>query len=226
MRGERGFYKKERPDKALIAGLEKEWFETLGGYAADRERIGLCFAELVARHTEKGRFYHDLGHVSTLLRLASERVEKIADPKAVRLAIWFHDAVYDPKRADNEEKSARLARTELTRLELPAGRIRKITRMIRATAKHLADGLDADGRLFLDLDLSILGAEKERYQSYRRAIRREYAFVPEAVYRRRRRMILRGFLRRPKLFFTRQMRLRFEARARHNIKNELTDLNL
>ena len=143
----------------------------------------------------------------------------------MRLAIWFHDAVYEPKRTDNEAESARLASASLEKLGMPEILIEKTRRMILATEKHEAGTVDFDGRLFLDLDLGILGADEKIYDEYKRAIRREYSFVPFFLYRRSRRRILENFLRREFLYFTGEMREKCEMQARRNIANEIKELS-
>jgi predicted metal-dependent HD superfamily phosphohydrolase len=75
-------------------------------------------AELVRAHTAPDRHYHDLRHVETLLRLAQDHA--FADREAVEAAIWFHDAIYDTRRQDNEERSAEFA------IERLSGRRRQI----------------------------------------------------------------------------------------------------
>jgi predicted metal-dependent HD superfamily phosphohydrolase len=97
--------------------------------------------------------------------------------------------------------------------------------MILATPAHEAENLDFDGRLFLDLDLEILGADEKIYGEYKKAIRREYSFVPFFLYRRERRRILENFLSREFLYFTEEMREKCERRARRNIAKEIKELS-
>ena len=97
--------------------------------------------------------------------------------------------------------------------------------MILATQKHDALGLNRDGKLFLDLDLGILGEEEEIYKKYSKAIRAEYSFAPESLYREKRRIILQSFLQRKYLYFTGEGRELFEERARFNIANEIKELS-
>ena len=94
--------------------------------------------------------------------------------------------------------------------------------MIRATATHtVPEGLSAqdteDLALFLDMDLSILGAPEPIYDRYEQDIRAEYAFVPEEAYRAGRGAILTGFLSRPRLYFTDIAHAEWDASARSNL---------
>ena len=97
--------------------------------------------------------------------------------------------------------------------------------MILATKTHTFDSSAPDSKLFLDIDLSILGAPSHIYREYSRAIRREFGWVPRFLYRRGRREVLQGFLSRPSIFFTDEMRNRFESQARLNIKTEIEELS-
>lgn len=186
-------------------------------------------ADLQARHAEPQRHYHTWAHIEALLGWFGQRREHLHDPAAVELAILFHDAVYDPTRSDNEAESARL----LMDADLPdldhAVRARAV-RMIEATARHeIPDDLKPDDQSdmaeFLDMDLSILGARPEVFDAYEQAIRREYAFVPEALYREARRGILQRFLEREQLYFSDWGRERFEAAARTNLAASIAPLS-
>jgi len=185
-------------------------------------------AELQARHAEPQRHYHTWDHIEALRRWFGQRRADLTDPVAVELAILFHDAVYDPTRSDNEAESARLLKdTDLPGLD-DAVRARAV-RMIEATARHeIPDGLEpadqSDMAEFLDMDLSILGAPKAVFDAYEQAIRREYAFVPEPLYRETRRGILQRFVERPSLYFSDWGRVMFEARARENLAASIAAL--
>ncbi len=189
---------------------------------------GSVLADLRQRYAEPSRHYHTWDHVEALLRWFGQRRDHLHDPAAVELAILFHDAVYDPTRSDNEAESARL----LTDAVLPGlddpVRARAV-RMIEATTRHeIPEGLDAldrnDMAEFLDMDLSILGARTEVFDAYEQAIRREFAFVPEALYREARCRILQGFLERECLYFSNWGRQRFEVTARVNLAASIAAL--
>ena len=210
------------PDE--IAALAERWHVLAGSFGAGAGVVDATFTMLAERHGERGRHYHTLGHVRSLLELAQEHGSQLADPRAVELAIWFHDAVCKSRRQDNEERSAELATAALGRLRVPAPVIERVAAMIRATKGHDAAGLDDDGRWFLDFDLAILGAGTAVYGEYRAAIRREYRWVPAPLYRRGRRELLEGFARREQLFFTAPMRERLEAQARANLAAEIRTL--
>jgi predicted metal-dependent HD superfamily phosphohydrolase len=206
--------------------LAGEWRALAKEFSLDEKAADEALSFLLGRYSEKHRYYHNLNHVRALLVLAEDLKENISDYDCVRLAIWFHDVIYNPQRKGNEIESAKLAVWYLSGFGLPENKIRKVERMILATEKHAATaGLDYDGKLFLDLDLSILGADEKNYKEYSRAVRLEYSHVPEALYRESRRKILENFTRREFIYFTGELRRRFEAAARLNIRNEIKELS-
>jgi predicted metal-dependent HD superfamily phosphohydrolase len=81
-----------------------------------------------------------------------------------------------------------------------------------------------DLALFLDIDLSILGAPEPVYDQYEQDIRAEYAFVPADAYRAGRGAILKGFLSRPRLYFTDIAHAEWDAAARANLARALRAL--
>jgi predicted metal-dependent HD superfamily phosphohydrolase len=173
---------------------------------------------LARRYSEPHRHYHTLDHIAALWDLLPE-----AD-SALSLAVYFHDAVYDTRAADNEERSAALAGAMLQPLYIPADVRAETRRLILLTKRHEATADDADGRRLLDADLAILGAPPDAYDRYAAAIRREFAWVTEDDYRRGRRNVLENFLRRERPYFTEEMRERREAQARENLRREIAAL--
>lgn len=184
--------------------------------------------ELRTLYGAPDRHYHGHAHVEELLRLAREHRSELADPEAVEAAIWFHDAVYDSRRSDNESRSAALAVERLTGRTDPK-RLRRIAGMIEATASHrlprFADpAARRDAALFLDMDLSILAAAPDVFDAYEQAVRREFGWVAETDWRSGRRAVLETFLARPHIFHTDLFRSACETRARENIGRSLAQL--
>jgi predicted metal-dependent HD superfamily phosphohydrolase len=182
-------------------------------------------AELICAYRATGRHYHDLRHIETLLGLVDACADLIADREAVEAAIWFHDAIYDTRCRDNEERSAALAAARLAGTA-DEDRIARIAAMIRATAGHsLPDFADADARddcaLFLDMDLAILGAPSAEFDAYEAAVRREYDWVDEPQWKLGRRAVLAQFLARPAIYTTRHFRASHEALARRNLARSI-----
>lgn len=185
-------------------------------------------ADLRRRYAEPQRAYHGWTHIKALLTLFVEVRDQLHDPQAVLYAILYHDAVYDPTRSDNEERSADLLRDLRPGLLDEAVKARAV-RLVESTRQHaLPEGLDgdeaADMAVFLDMDLSILASEPERFDAYERAIRTEYSHVPDELFRRGRACILSDFLQREQLFLSDWGRRRFETPARTNLRRSLEAL--
>jgi len=168
-------------------------------------------ALLKARYAEPHRHYHTLEHIEHCLAEFDPRQAR--EPEAVETAIWFHDAIYDTHRSDNEERSAAWL------LELMPER-KTAAAMIRVTKDHRPS--TPDEALLVDVDLAILGQPPEAFDRYERQIREEYAWVPGFLFRRKRAAILRGFLERPFIYGTEPFRAKYEGRARENLTRSLT----
>jgi len=183
---------------------------------------------LKARYGEPARHYHSWDHIEALLRHYRRWEVHFHRPEPVLWALYWHDAIYDPQAKDNEEQSAVLLERE-AQGHLPADDIAFAATIIRATAAHkVPDGLGpgdaADTALFLDLDLSILGAPTHVYDRYETDIRAEYAFVPKAAFRAGRGAILKGFLARERLYLTDFAHAEWDLRARENLKRAIAAL--
>lgn len=175
------------------------------------------FEALAARYSEPVRVYHTLQHIAEGLgHLKTVRVM----PPEVPIAWWFHDAVYDPKRPDNEEKSAAWAAVVLGK----TGLADKVRDAILAT-KPGAFAREPGARLLVDVDLASLAAPEPRFSEIAEQIRREYAFVDDATYRAERLKILKGFAARAYIYQTPDFRP-LETRARKNLERAINALML
>lgn len=181
--------------------------------------------DLVSRYAEPHRRYHTLTHIQAVLasidELAASEGLDDAQRQTARLAGWFHDAVYDPTRHDNEQRSADLARATLMQVGVLSTVIDDVLRLILVTAHHtVADG-DAVGAVVVDADLAILAARPDRYDTYAAAVRQEYSHVPDEAYRSGRSSLLQHLLGQDPLFHTGFGRLNWERAARYNMQQEL-----
>jgi predicted metal-dependent HD superfamily phosphohydrolase len=173
---------------------------------------------------EPHRRYHTLAHVEALLRWLRHWHALAREPRLIEAAIWFHDAVYDPRRGDNEARSATLARTELGALGWAAADIERVAALVLATQHHDADADDTDAWLFLDLDLSVLAQSAAHYAAYSAGVRDEYGWVDEARFRAGRAAVLRSFVERMAIYHTPELHAAWEAAARTNLLAELSAL--
>lgn len=181
--------------------------------------------ELIARYGEPHRRYHTMTHIEDCLAQIAASTDFSDDQRALMdAAIWFHDAIYDPTRNDNEAESARLAVERLAAEGADPAFIDEVSRLIMLTAGHSVAPDDAIGARLVSIDLSILGASPERYGAYALAIRHEYSHVPEALYRAGRAAIMGRFLESERLFADPIWANRHEERARANIRSEIATL--
>jgi len=211
---------------AVMEQVEVRWRALFDRLGVDAGAAGSALAELVGAYSEDGRHYHTLDHIAALLHLLDRHGQGLVDRKAVELAIFFHDAVCVPTRSDNEAESAALASARLTALGLPAALVARVADLILATrhgTEH-AEPDDADLALLVDLDLSILAADRPRYAAYAQAIRSEYAVYPDVVYLPGRRHVLGQFLARPRIYRTSRLHELWDAAARANLAWELAEL--
>jgi predicted metal-dependent HD superfamily phosphohydrolase len=196
--------------------LTDRW-RRLGARAGFRSCADAWLERLIAAWTEPHRHYHNLEHVEECLSRLDEVPQLCENATALELAIWFHDAVYDPKAPDNEECSADLARQCLAEVGCGAELQDKIATLILATKTHEPGG-SHDTAVLLDIDLSILGSRHERFARYEDNVRREFAWVPEELFAEKRAAILEMFLARTRIYQTDVFSERFEAQARDNLR--------
>ena len=208
---------------AQLQALDRSrWIGLWNRLGAQGEGLSI-FARLEAAYADPARAYHTAGHIRDCLA-QFDRCRRLAErPDEVEAAIWFHDAVYQPGASDNEDRSARLARTSLADAEASPEAARRIAELVLAT-QHLSIPRQPDAALLCDIDLSILGRTPEVFDEFERRIRREYAWVPEPVYRSARTEILEGFLARRSIFQTDFFREGYEAPARANLTRVVKEL--
>ena len=177
--------------------------------------------DLAACHTEPHRHYHTMEHIEAVLVHLTDL--HMATPTA-RLAAFFHDAVYDPTRSDNEAQSAELAREVLVAVGRPEAD--DVAAIVLATATHsLPANAPRETAAFLDADLAILAARPDVYDTYAQRVRAEYAHITDNDFRSGRKAILEGFLGRDRLYFTTAGQAKFEVAARTNLRREIAALS-
>ncbi|MGW6058334.1 HD domain-containing protein [Streptomyces sp. NPDC055189] len=201
--------------------LRSRWHATLLGASEGTPDPAPYADNLLARWAEPQRRYHTTAHLTAVLDHIDVLEEHAQDADLVRLAAWFHDAVYAPDRSENEERSARLAERALAEAGLSEARIAEVARLVRLTVTHdPADG-DHNGETLCDADLAILAAAPDAYAAYASAVREEYAFVPDEDFRAGRAAVLRQLLALPRLFRTPYGTAEWEGPARANLATEI-----
>ncbi|MDB5901054.1 MAG: hypothetical protein JWP41_4656 [Ramlibacter sp.] len=199
------------------AAWKRLWTE-LGAHTID----GGVFNQLVAAYSERHRHYHTLQHLRECLAHLDAAASLARRPAEVELALWFHDAIHDPRRDDNEERSADWAASAARAGGCAADVAQRIRSLVLATKTHQPASDDPDTRLLLDIDLAILGAAPARFAEYERQVRAEYAHVPEPDFRAARAHVLAGFAARPRIYGTDAFHDALESRARRNLEASLS----
>lgn len=193
--------------------LEKSWFELHQHYHFSEPKK--VFNKLIVAYSEKQRAYHTVQHLYECLVLFESIRADLNDADAVALALWFHDAVYDPQAKDNELKSAELLEQYLVQ-DLSVDIVGKIKRWIVATQKHASTD-ELDLQFLLDIDLAILAAFPARFVEYEQQIQKEYAWVGSEVYSIKRKEVLSHFYQAEPLYQTEYFQKNFEQRAKGNL---------
>lgn len=217
--------------------LQGRWDRLLPG----TPQIG---TELLDRWSQPHRSYHGLGHLTHVLDSLVVLDPDRSAPRAVPLALWFHDAVHAGAAGDDEAASAALAGRLLTRRtttghavtsdevrsgentgdEVTEDEVVEVQRLVLLTTDHSPERGDHSGALVCDADLAILGSAPDRYTRYTEQVRREYAHVPAALFRTARAEVLERLLDAGPLFQTPVGSERWEQSARRNLTDEVTRL--
>lgn len=205
--------------------LAAHWQRVTVEAGLDADAAQVTLNDVLQRYSEPRRHYHDTQHLADCLRVADGLAGEAEDDVAVRLVLWFHDVIYDPQAADNEQQSAAYAARQLAALGAAYDLIDETRRLIEATQHHHANPGDLNAFVVLDADLAILGQSPQQYDAYAAAIRQEYVWVPEDVYREKRADVLATFLARSRIYYTRVLYNQLEAQARRNIQREIESLS-
>lgn len=199
-------------------------------------------AKLITMYSTGGRHYRTWEHIQhcfrelDLLQKSDTEEKKLLQNyewMAIEFAIMFHDVIYDPKdvTGNNEYTSANMAARFLYGMN--AGDVREswtkmadlTVKMIEATRNHKSHQNDTLAiKVFLDIDLAILGQPFEVYHEYTKNIMKEYAWVPRTHFLKAREQILRGWLESDRIYYTEYFRGLYETQARANIQSELDHL--
>jgi predicted metal-dependent HD superfamily phosphohydrolase len=178
------------------------------------------YDRLTNAYAEGHRHYHNQRHIAECLGELDAARHLVRQAEAIELALWFHDAVYDTRAGDNEERSAALAKECLDEAGVSGLISSAVVELVMATKSHEPGG-NADGAAMVDIDLSILGQSEERFMEYEEQIRKEYAWVPKMIFGPKRAGILAGFLRRNRIYRTDWFYDKYEERARRNIERSI-----
>jgi len=199
--------------------LRENWNAAWHALGVASPDAALC-DELQRRYGEPQRHYHTMQHLGECLAWFEREKAQAERPAEVALALWFHDAIYDVHAHDNEARSADWARQALLEAGVNTNAAERVHALVMAT-RHDAVPEGRDAELLIDIDLSILGAARTRFDEYERQVHAEYAFVPDEIRLPRRREILQRFLDRKAIYATPRMHAQLEAQARINLQRSI-----
>ncbi|MDC8002744.1 hypothetical protein POV27_01650 [Aureisphaera galaxeae] len=205
----------------MKAMLKETFLKLMGAYTQDTAYAENCWQELEMAYTQSSRYYHNLKHLLHMIQGLEEMEDSVSNHDCLLFAIFYHDAVYNVKRQDNEVKSADLMENHLRKTsfdDIPVCR-----QLIEATKLH--ESANDDMRILMDLDLAILGQEAEVYETYSKNIRKEYKMYPGFMYRKGRKKVLQHFLEKDQIFMTDHYLENYEQQARENLNRELQSLS-
>ena len=200
--------------------LKNTFLNLLVTYSNDNSLNTLLWQEIEKNHSDKKRHYHTLEHLKNLLFQLTPIRTKISSWNTILFTLFYHDAIYNSLKNNNEEKSAELAYKRMNQLSVPKEIIDNCYAQILATKSH-KNSEDLDTNYFTDADLSILGQDWEVYTQYYKNVRKEYALYPNLVYNSGRKKALQHFLTMENIFKTEYFYQKFEETARKNIQREI-----
>jgi predicted metal-dependent HD superfamily phosphohydrolase len=203
---------------------------TAAGATAPRQQIETAASRLLERWGDESRYHHNVRHLVDVLAKVDQLAEETHHPELVRLAAWYHGAIfssapasaYAQRGGEDEVSSAELAAEELSALGIPAASVTIVHDIIRGLARH-RDAVDVDTQALCDAELATLAVEPQKYAEYRRSVRREYAHIPMRDYLSSRIAILGKLLARKRLFAS-PLGQPWEEPARQNLSAELKRL--
>lgn len=198
------------------------------GATADEAAIVVTGRRLIDRWLQPGRHFHNVRHLSDVLARVDELEREAHEPDLVRLAAWYHGAIFDAdegasyahRGGEDEQASAALAREELTALGLPEAKADRVAELVTALRRHAPKPEDVDCAVLCDADLAMLAGDPQRYKTYLAEVRAEYAHLPVEEFVRARIAILRKLDTRDSLFRT-PLGAIWEEPARQNVRAEL-----
>lgn len=205
--------------------LTERWNCFASGFSTKPETVRTMFAAIESSYGSANRYYHTMGHVQQCLAQLDEAAQEVSNRQALEMALWLHDIIYMPESSCNEELSSAIGFCYGLELSGSFPFALEVRQLIQATAHGTDDRNSAgDKAVIQDIDLSILGADSFSFACYETAIRKEYACVPDAVYRKGRIKVLQGFLMRPQIYHTQFFQRRYEAQARENMSRLIDSL--
>ncbi|HPT66084.1 MAG TPA: hypothetical protein PK257_02120 [Candidatus Woesebacteria bacterium] len=205
----------------LVEKLNKHWNDLCQRLNINKDQNS--FNEIVKNYSESHRHYHNLKHIDNSLGEFELIKDKLNNPEAVELAIWYHDIVYNLYESDNEEQSAELAKTFCQKNNLSPDFTKQVEDHILFT-KHTSLINNSDSQYLADIDMSILGKQPDIFDIYEKQIYKEYSTLySKADYQKGRTKFFKTILKHP-IYTTDFFKNRYEQAARDNIQRTINKL--
>lgn len=197
------------------------------GATVTMPQIHAAADRLLERWSVPHRQFHTVRHLLHVLARVDELDQGTHDQELVRLGAWYHGAVFDvqiltgsTRGCEDEATSAAFAVTELLALGVPEARACRVGDLVAVLVAHDPDPTDTDATVLCDADLGVLASEPQKYRTYLRNVRDEYADVPDVEFLRARRATITGLLARKAIYHSPCARP-WEEAARENLTAEL-----
>lgn len=203
--------------------LKERFLQNCLKFSENRDLIENLWLKIEKKHSEKGRFYHNLDHLENMFLELEAVKDQILNYAAITFSVFYHDIIYGATSRANEEKSAEFAVSRLEELNTDQAIIKEVFEQILATKTHQISN-HHDTNYLLDADLSVLGKDPETYRDYTKKIRKEYSFYPDLLYKPGRKKVLQHFLELESIFKTDYFKSKYEKQAKENIQSELNNL--
>ncbi|QCK17079.1 HD domain-containing protein [Mangrovivirga cuniculi] len=202
--------------------IKNNFLKLIGEYSANPDYNMNCWKEIEKNYTSGSRYYHTLEHLSNMINEMENVESEIQNKDALLFSIYYHDIIYKATKGNNEHQSALLFKRRVSKTSFP--HIAECIAQIEATKEHKLSS-DKDTNILLDLDLSILGASPEEYKRYCQNVRKEYWIYPNFIYKKGRKKALKHILELDPIYKTEYFKDKYEARAKENLKDELSQLS-
>ena len=180
-------------------------------------------AFLLEQYESVGRFYHTLNHIQQCLTQLDAAIPKAALTEEavakVEVAIWFHDAIYEPGSSQNEALSAELFEKKAESFSNKEV-VRDISRSIVET-NHRHSPSSELSKWVVDLDLSGMGLSNEKFQNDGEFVRKELTHLSDQEYVDSQIKFFKGLLARERIYHTDYFYNQYEQPARQNIQTQL-----
>lgn len=179
------------------------------------------FSEIIAKYTEPCRAYHNLEHLGNCLVILDSvfEIQELKDGLRfleTSLAIWCHDIVYKPTSKINEENSSIWANKLLATNNINNRNFCDLVTELIIDTKHNRVPRTLEGKILVDIDMSILGNPPSSFCNYDKNIRKEYLQFNDQQFYSNRLKFFYQILAKEKIFYVLSQ---YEEQARNNIEN-------